>query len=253
MSFFSEGVQALLAPRFGLATRHCLAAVAREQQRQYESGGGGVTLGWLSVQLALAVGLPAPHRVPVGHLLDLLQPAIDLADNLADVEEDEALGRRPGARYAGVPAAGLPFLPALAVGTVVAELSRFPAPLRAPYAVDRLLGALGRLNEWQARPGTHPRRSPEIGAAFVTLACVPAWLCPAHAQRPLDEAAVERWCAAVGRTVQTRWDAVESPGNARLRRRFLRLRREALRDWPRVAPFGPGSALSAVRVLPGLS
>ncbi len=252
MTFFSDGVRALLSPRYTPATQRFLAGVAREQDRQYAQGGGGVSLGWLATQVAEAVGLAPPDAVRVGHLLDLLQPAIDLADNLADAEEDQAAGRDPRARYPGVPRAGLPFLPALAVGTVVAELSRFPVPLRGVHAVDRLLSTLGALNEVQARPLGMGHRSRDIGIHFVTLACVPAWLVPTAGEGLLDEAAVECWARRVGATVQTRWDALEDPGNQRLRLRFLRLRRAALRDWPTSRPFGAGCALSASRVLPGL-
>ncbi len=222
--------------------------MGEEQDRQYRAEGGGVSLGGLAYQLALGLSLPPRVARDSRALLEVIQPAIDLADNLADEAEDRARGRDPAARYPGLPREGLPFMPALAVAAVAAEIAE-SYPERAAFALGRLAQALAALNEVQGLPLGHRTRSRDIGARFVALVGLPLWLAPASRVPPGVADTIEAWALAYGGTLQTLIDAREQPGDARLRRRFLRARSAATKAWPGFPPF-VGGALAVARILP---
>ena len=148
-TFYTRDVHRLFRTYYPRSTCAQLRVVAEEQDVQYLSGGGGVSHGWMCWQVAVGMGLPIALAEACGDVLDALQPSIDLADNLADVDVDRELGRNPDARYPGVPVEARPFLPALILGACVAEIHRrFPEPdWRPGHAAEQLLGVLARMNQ----------------------------------------------------------------------------------------------------------
>jgi hypothetical protein len=251
--FANERVAAVVGALLGRNTTRWVLDVGRGQDRQYRRDGPGISLGRIAWDLSIGLELPPLVASECRVVLELIQPAIDLADNLADEEEDRRLGRRPEARYPRIPPAARPFLPVLAVGVAMQHLVEAHSTdiFDVPGALRRLLAALARLNEVQGRPLGARGRSRDIGAAFLSLACLPIWLAPAQvgAER---SAAVGAWAEAYGGVLQPLVDARECPDDVQLARRFRRLRRRAVRGWPEFSPFGPGQALSQARILPDL-
>lgn len=233
----------MLAPACDSTTLGWLRVVALQLDQQYAAEGGGPTHGWMAYTLAMGLGLPEAVARGSGQVLDALQPATDLADNLADEELDRALGRDPDARYPGVPRDVLPALPALTVGAVISELhARFPEPEYASIASSRMLiRALGGVVRGQALPTSDPRRVPLLSGELGRLWCLPLWLLPRALPRG-RATRVERWAVAWATTVQLHWDVVESAGPAHgvALERLRTARQAAVAVWPRFAPFRPG-------------
>lgn len=241
-TLYSPGVRAIFARFYPPGTIEQLRVVAEEQDRVYRAGGGGVTHGWMAWQLAVGLGLPVELAEGAGHVLDALQPAIDLADNIADVELDRSLGRDPDVRYPGVPADARPFLPALILAACVAEVHRaFPAPRwNAGEACASMLGVLARMNLAQGLPLDHPDRNDGLSGEVGRLWLLPFWLLPeGHAARRRLPA-LDAWVFQFARTIQLGWDVVEHPGEPHRRERLEATRAEARAAWPRFGPFRRG-------------
>lgn len=252
---FPPRVEALYARLYGPTTVAHLRAAAAEQDEQYRRGGGGVSHGWMAWQVATGLGLPATLATPVGDVLDAIQPALDLADNLADHELDRALGRDPDSRYPGVPHACLPSMPALMVGAGVAALYlTFADPAWSTAdAVARLLGVFSRMNEAQGLPEDHPERNDGLSGEVGRLWLLPIWLLPAdHPTRALLPA-LDAWAYACARTIQLGHDVVEHPDEPHRAVRHADACAAARAVWPAFAPFRPSDTLAASRllVLPG--
>jgi hypothetical protein len=130
------------------------------------------------VPMAQAVGMRPLRQAALGDILDLLQTAIDLADNLADREEDAAAGKAEAKSYPGVPGAALLCLPALLVGTAEQILyEEFRRPRYRPdYASGRLLETLGQMTVGQGLPTGDRRHLDLVSGQQGVLLCLPFWL-----------------------------------------------------------------------------
>lgn len=250
-TIYTEDVAELFARLYPRTTQVHLRDVAAAQDREYHTRGGGITHGWMAYELARVHGLDAELARWAGAVLDALQPAIDLADNLADEELDKALGRDPERRYRRVPRESRPFMPALILGACIAELhQRFPEPRWSTNAACALLlGVLARMNLAQGLPPDHPRRNSGLSGEVGRLWLLPFWLTPeAHPVRA-ELPALDRWAFAFGCTIQLGWDVVENPGEAARVDRLVRARRAARRVWPRTPPFRKGAPFAADSLL----
>ena len=195
--------------------------------------------------LARALGFSAVRRDLLGNVLDLLQTAFDVADNVADWPEDAGRQRRYTRHYRGIPAAALVCLPALLVGATIEILHEaFPAPeFSTPLAGQRLLQALGAMAVGQGTP-TGARHVALVSGRQGSLLCLPAWLVAgsdARWRRRL--AAVESWAYRFGQTWEYRQAHAERPSPASTRA-LARAMLAARRAWPEFSPFRPGEALA---------
>jgi hypothetical protein len=203
----------------------------------------------LLVPLARAIGLPRPATV--GVVLDLLQTAIDLADNLADVEEDRAAGRPPA--YTTAPREALVCLPSLLVGMAMSRLASAygEASFRSSYATRRVLGVLATMVVGQALPKSHRRHDELVSGHQGLLLCLPFWLVSKRDptwRRRLPR--IERWAMAFGRT----WEARERHGASPTRATSAAYRASVVaahRSWPTFAPFRRGDAGAPDALLAG--
>ncbi|MDP2306071.1 MAG: hypothetical protein Q8P18_08585 [Pseudomonadota bacterium] len=250
---FTPAVRRLFASYFAADQVAHLRVVAHEHDHQYVTRGGGVTYGWMAYTVATGLGLPEPLARGAGELLDALEPAIDLADNLADTDLDRRLGRDPDARYPGVPREALPALPALIVGACVAGLhERFPAPKWRPaHAARRLLGVLGCMTHAQGLPLDHAERNDALSGEAGLLWCLPLWLLPESHPAAGLAPALEHWARQFGSTIQLSMDVLENPSEPARRERLDAARASARAIWPTTAPFRPQDALAADRLLAG--
>ncbi len=248
---FTSAARRLFAEYYAADQVAQLRIVAHEHDRQYVAMGGGVTHGWMAYTVATGLGLPEDLARGAGEVLDAMEPAIDLADNLADTDLDRHLGRDPDARYPGVPKEVLPSLPALIVGACVASLhARFPAPTwRAPYAAGRLLGVLGRMTHAQGLPLDHPDRNDALSGEAGLLWCLPLWLLPEDHPTARRAPRLERWARQFGSTIQLGRDVAENPDEPAHRERLETARAAARAIWPRTAPFRAQDPLAADRLL----
>lgn len=250
-SLYTPAVAEMLAQVLPPLTVDYARVAAQEQDRQYAADGGGGSLGYLAFALTHALGVELAASRAGAEILDLLQPAIDLADNLADEEEDRGAGRNIDARYPGLPRPGRFFLPALLVGTATWQVfARFPAPAYQPsVAARRLVATLAALNEAQAVEGFSLDRSEALGREYGRLWCLALWaLPPGHPVGP-RVARVEAWAAGVGRTLQLRVDQRE--GRAGAEERLRAVVEAESRRWPRFGPFLRGGPFARDRVLLG--
>jgi hypothetical protein len=250
-TIYTEDVAELFARLYPRATQVQLRDVAAAQDHEYHTRGGGITHGWMAYELACVHGLPEELARRAGAVLDALQPAIDLADNLADEELDKALGRAPERRYRKVPRESRPFLPALILGGCIADLHhRFPEPAWSTNAAcASLLGVLARMNLAQGLPVDHPRRNAGLSGEVGRLWLLPFWLTPADHPVRAELPGLDAWVFAFGCTIQLGWDVVENPGDLKRVERLARARRAARRVWPRTAPFRNGGPFGAESLL----
>ena len=207
--------------------------------------------GQLVARLGALQGLPESKAVELGELVDVLQVAADLADNLADAELDAAAGRPLEARYPGLHVATLLCVPALLIGVVFAELSRrFPAPTYAPdHAAERLGRVLAAMAVGQGLGMDDPRRVQLISGRQGHLLCLPTWLLgDAQAGGAERRVALERWAEAYGCLWQLRID-VDELGTAAARHRYEAALEAARAAWPAFAPFQPGEAFAVDALL----
>lgn len=255
VALYPPRLRALMTRLLGAEIAEALDGVFAAAQRQLADLGGGVSHGWLVWNLAVGLGHTPADATRMGLLLDALQAAIDLADNLADEPRDRRTpGRRPYQDlYAGVPRETLLCLPALVVGAVVQGLhEELPAPRHDPARAAReVLATLAAMSVGQGLPDGDPGRIDAIAGQEGRLLCLPLWLRPSPTAD--DEArtrTVERWAVAWARTWQLRIDVAERPGDvaaaARLRDGLQRCRAV----WPAFPPFAPGP-FSPERVLHG--
>jgi hypothetical protein len=209
--------------------------------------GAARTPGASVARVAMALSIPDPIVRKVGYWVDILEIAVDLADNLADAEEDRALGRDPTAPYHGLAPATLFSLPLLLVSTAIADLASWPVPIEhVRYTHGRLIPALDRLTRAQARPFGDPRRYDEGSASRGVTVLLPLWMTfgPAWPDDPRF-AALEAWQPAWSRTWQARQDVAEGRLDPATYRTLVD---QATAAWPDFPPFQPGQALAVDRM-----
>ena len=204
----------------------------------------------LALRMARAVGMGQSQQTALGDIVDLLQTAIDLADNLADREEDVAAGRAQARSYPGVPSAALYCLPALLVGTAAAIL--YETFGRPKYQVDRawgrLLETLGQMTVGQGLPTGHRRHLDLVSGQQGVLLCLPFWLVSHRPPWDRRLRVIERWAFLYGRTWEYHQRLLES-GTSLAARDFDRAVARARAAWPEFEPFGTED-LSARALIP---
>lgn len=252
---YAPRLRATLTDLLGAPVAAALEGVFTATERQLADLGGGVSHGYLVWHLAVGLGWRPADATRLGLLLEALQVAIDLADNLADEAKDRATPGRPAYQdfYRGVPRETLMCLPALLVGAVVQGLhEQLPAPRFAPARAAReVLATLAAMSVGQGLPDGDPLRVDAIAGQEGRLLCLPLWLMPAPT--PEDEArtrAVERWAVTWARTWQLHIDVREAPGDAGARERLRDGITRCRGCWPSFPPFTTGP-FAAERVLPG--
>lgn len=194
---------------------------------------------------AVALGLERRRRAVLGGAMDLLQVAIDLADNLADRAADVVAGRRYLRHYRGIPEATLLCLPALLTGTAVQFVhEEFPEPAFASASAGRrLLRVLGDMAVGQGAASGSARKVALVSGRQGLLLCLPFWLVARRRPWRTRLRTLEAWAYRFGRTWELREvDAEER--SAASRQTLARALAEARRAWPRFSPFRPGEALS---------
>ena len=195
---------------------------------------GAVPHSVLTLRLAQWARLDPDQQDLVVNVIDALQVAIDVADNVSDMEEDLHAGRR---HYPTSLVPSLVCLPALIVGKVVADLHT-KTPLGAP-AAQRVLTVLSEMAVGQSRCGRDRIR--RTSATQGLLLCLPLWI-STHIS-PTECSVVERWAIALGETWQKLQLALElDTANTRsaYRGACSRLRQA----WPMHYPFRRGDDLA---------
>jgi hypothetical protein len=198
--------------------------------------------------LARAWGLDERHALAVGSTLDVVQVAIDVADNLADEEEDAALGRNVQERYAGIPR---PFLLCLPAALLSAAQARLVAEFSDPvYDLERTLRrmcwALAEMAEGQAATEVDEKIRLTSGKQGLLL-CLPAWLTP-DLDHPIALDHLEHWATAFGRSWEHQ-ERLRGRVTVEARQAWFAARFEAEQAWPRVYPFDEHGPLARERLL----
>ncbi|HEY8927244.1 MAG TPA: hypothetical protein VIU64_22830 [Polyangia bacterium] len=219
-------------------------------QRQLEAR-GALPHASIAVPAAEALGLNRPLAEGVGLVFDLLQTAIDVADNIADVEEDASAGRPPV--YLGIPKAALICLPSLLTGMALSHLtSTFEeGQFGTSYSCRRILQILGAMTLGQSVPKPDVRHDQLVSGRQGVLLCLPFWLVAKRSpawRRRLPR--VERWSYRFGLTWEARERRLDMPTGAAVAAHQRSLV-AAQRAWPDFAPFRPGDALSAQALIAG--
>jgi hypothetical protein len=202
----------------------------------------------VALDLARAWGLDAPRADCIGNALDVIQVAIDVADNLADEDEDRALGRDVGGRYATIPRAFLICLPAALMSSVfallAAEFSGAQFDLRRAAAL--LARTLAEMAEGQAATELSEKIRLASGKQGLLL-CLPAWLTHDQ-QHPISLAELELWAMAFGRSWE-HGERLRCRSSADARQAWNDARFDVERSWPKAHPFDDHGPLARQRLL----
>jgi hypothetical protein len=197
--------------------------------------------------------LSTDEQARLGTALDVLQVAFDLADNVADSEEDRDKARGYQLGYADIPRAVQVCLPAYLVATSRELLELAFAPRRdslteATRLLHQVLGAMVR-----GQGASDPlQKARLVSGAQARLLCLPAWLAPPS---PRLTTSVKEdlliWADAWG----TSWElgfAHQEERSEASHRAWRSSVSEARSRWPTFGPFASGELLSADRQLPGV-
>ena len=202
--------------------------------------------------IARSLRIPRGKRQVLGGALDLLQTAFDLADNIADREQDVRAGRSYAAHYGGIPTAALVCMPALLTSSVVQILHEaFPEPSYAPrFAGQRLIRVLGDMVAGQGTSGEGRRRVALVSGKQGLLLCLPYWLVATSGARTKKRLAIlENWAFRFGCTWEYRQVHLDRPTLAR-ERALGRALASARRAWPSFSPFLAGEPLAPDVLVP---
>jgi hypothetical protein len=221
-------------------------AAARVFERQLEQAGGACHRQIAEI-IGQWLGMTSVELDGLGSSLDLLQVAFDLADNLADADEDKKRGKEK--TYEGIPRAVQLCLPAYLVATSHQQLARTfgHRPAALVDASTLIHGVLGAMMTGQGC------EDPAIKARLVSgaqgrLLCLPAWLCAPPVPDEMRTALL-RWAEAWG----TSWElqfAYQDDRTAAARARWIRSLEIARQCWPTFGPFASGGPLSPEHKLP---
>jgi len=176
----------------------------------------------------LAAPLVAWSGAPDGcvAVLELLQVAIDLEDNLVDWDIDR-LAQLPEHKRYDSPRDALHPVPALLVAIAIAELARLGPS--GPHACALLCRVLDAMTAGQAAPEESAERVALASGEQGLLLCLPVWLMVHDPAIAAATRSVEDWARAFGATweLRERSDAYALQ-RAASRARFL---------WPELPPF----------------
>lgn len=232
----------------------CLRMVqvaAHTLDRQLAREGGGVSLGFVAMQAATAFGAPEDVSQRCAVLVDILHLALDLADNVADEEQDRLQGRSLDTSYPGVARESLVALPALMIGAVVSGVhSNFPDPFHPSYAARRIMEMLDVLTRGQSLELDDPMRVEMLSAVEGRLFALPWWLMDG-AESDFGEV-VEAWGVAYARTWQARRNLLERPGEEVWEQRYRDAAATARACWPDRPGFRPGEFLAFADAVPDM-
>jgi hypothetical protein len=192
----------------------------------------------LGVQLAAAIGLTDTEQTAIGDVLDLVQVATDLADNLADQDEDDVAARPWLLGLADIPAGAAQCLPALLIAEAVRRS-------QTPRAREHLVRVLAAMTYGQGSSEDAVRIDYASGHQ-ARLLLLP-WYVRETPREQLE--ALERWAIAFGRTWELTCRLRESPG-PESREALLAGRAAAEAVWPTCAPFRDGELMDVRRVWP---
>mgnify|MGYP007066194188 FL=1 len=239
-SFFSPGVARLYGERLPPDAVALIKAAADATDRQYLDVGGGLSHGLQVYRLALGLGVDGRVAQQCGILLDGLQIAVDMADNLADAVLDVEQGRSYQRFYDPIHPDARPALPALMTGCVVDALYRwFPSPAHdSTRASLRLLQILGLMTGGQGLGRDDPLRIDRISGEQGRIYALPLWLSTDRSfQAEGRLTAVEGWGFELGRTWQLQREVVEDPGDPRWPALLEQARAQTRAAWPDFPPF----------------
>jgi hypothetical protein len=202
----------------------------------------------VALPLAAWVGLGPEEAATCRDVLDLLQLAIDVSDNVADASEDAAAGLALEVRYDGVPLAVLAAVPALVLAVVVDLLHRgFPAPRTGASAAARIVETLSVMAWGQSLVGDWRAKVEAVSAAQGALLCLPLWVAGDVAAAQTRAAEADAWARRFGRT----WELAElaEAGHPDAARELFREDAVLRIAWPAWGPFAPGGALDRSTLL----
>lgn len=188
MGLHSLGARALLLEQGEPALVDWCRQASLATDHQLEVEGVPVTNGRLALDLGVGLGVPRPLARRAGAVLEILQVATDMADNLADLEKDR-----------------------------VAVAATGP---HGPSAAQKLSAVLGRMLVGQGLRGEeHALR---VSGDQGRLLCLALWLSSFE-----EVEAIEEWAFAWGCTWQLTRDVLEArPGaDRRLRQAIQRAQR----------------------------
>lgn len=250
---FGGQARALIEPYIDPAIAPAVRAAFEELERSLERAGATWTVGRFAYDLAVALGARASEASMIGGLLDVLQAAIDVSDNIADDPIDREAGLGLSARYPGIPLATLVCLPPIFFGCVFTEMVRaFPEPERRAFAAARRLSSvLAAMAAGQGLAEGHPERNALISGRQGLLLCLPVWLGLCHCVNDSMAELIERWAEAYGLLWQLAAD-VREKGTREESLRFEAAVEAARAVWPPFPPFDETGSFSARRLLPPL-
>ncbi len=246
-SFFSPGVADIYARTISDEVVLSYVRVASHAlDEQYRRDAGTTTFGHRVFRLAMGLGFPPHFASRCGIYLDALQPIVDMADNLADVEIDRARGFDTEALYRDIPAACRPALPSLMLGAWTAAFDdEFTPPFLGRATRTWILAVLANSLAGQGIDFDDQRRIRSVSGALGRLWALPLRLWGPPLPDPHDRARViESRGTELAVFEQLHWDRVERPGDASCEERVAEQRARLLATWPSFAPFGPTGAFT---------
>jgi hypothetical protein len=207
----------------------------------------------LAAPIARWAGFSRAGVDTLGAVLDLVQLAIDVADNVADLEQDRRDGRAHVDAYDRIPRAAAVCVPALLVGVALCRLGEcFPAPAYRPlYGCRRLLEVLGDMSVGQGEGSQGAARVDLVSGRQGLLLCLPCWLRgpgAGHVTRRRT-ARLEAWAFAFGRTWEHHQRYLEERSAAAYAG-YRSAAAAAAGAWPDFGPFTGRGPLRRVALIP---
>lgn len=239
-SFFSPGVADIYARTISDEVVLSYVRVASHAlDAQYRRDSGTTTFGHRVFRLAMGLGFPPHFASRCGIYLDALQPVVDMADNLADVELDRARGFDTEALYRDIPLACRPALPSLMLGAWTAAFDdEFTPPFRGQATRTWILEVLANALAGQGYDFDDPNRIRTVSVSLGRLWALPLRLWGPSLPDPHDRGrVVETWGTELAVFEQLHWDRVERPKDDRCLARVAEQRARLLAAWPSFAPF----------------
>ncbi len=159
--------------------------------------------------------------------VDLIQVAIDVADNIADDVEDPKIQGASGYSRRLMPT--IVCLPALILAQVVARLASLCKRASDDgFAIERLLSTLETMAGGQSQ--TSLAKVKATSGLQGLVVCLPLWLKGERGQTAEDEA-IERWAVALGETWERLIQALEED-RPLVRARYHNAVQRLMEAWP---------------------
>lgn len=196
--------------------------------------------------LCEAIGFSDAETLAVGDAMDLIQVAIEIADDVADWEDDVARQRAHVPIIGSIPADARPAVPIVATLAATNCLTRGFAGSERMLArsVARLTGVLGAMvwGQGVADAGQHMALTSGEQACMLGL---PLWLSAETAEAQQQQ--FDAWARRFGLT----WELQFRVREKRIPRSELESAKEACRAcWPDFSPFLAGETLEIRQLLP---